>query len=140
MPAPPPPEPLTPDGVLMPDKLLVSDVEVVPDEDDVDEVSVVPVSALAGAATATTAPPKAARPNVKTAAVLAMRVLIMSVLFSKPLSGWLRKESSPALNETSTPLSVYRLALTADGPPPRRMAARNSTQPDSTGDNWELDS
>src|SRR5262245_16361743 len=40
MPAPPPPEPLTPDGVLVPDKMLVSDVddvEVVLDGDDVDE-------------------------------------------------------------------------------------------------------
>ena len=60
--------------------VLVSDVEVVPDA---------PGVALAGAAIATTVPPRAPMPNVNTAAALAMRVLIMR-------KGW-----GADLNETS---------------------------------------
>jgi hypothetical protein len=43
----------------------------------VPDAVLVPVSALAGVATASTVPPRVARPNVKMAAVLAMRALIM---------------------------------------------------------------
>ena len=61
-------------STLLPDFALLPGVTLcwplVPD------VEVVLVSALAGAAMATTVPPRAASPNVKTAAALAMRVLI----------------------------------------------------------------
>ncbi len=65
--------------VVVPDVVLVPDVEVSPDEeaDELDDEEVELVSALAGAAMATTVPPRAASPNVNRAAVLAMRVLIM---------------------------------------------------------------
>jgi hypothetical protein len=53
-----------------------SGVTLSPDVCDEDD-EVVPVSAEAGAAMATTVPPRAARPKVKSAAVLAIRVLIM---------------------------------------------------------------
>jgi hypothetical protein len=59
---------------VVPAVVLADDDEVLPD----DEVE--PVSAYAGAATATTAPPRAARPNVARAAVLAMQFLITEFL------------------------------------------------------------
>jgi len=67
-------------GFERPSVVLVPDVEVEPDV-EVDEVlsddEVEPVSALAGAAIATTVPPRAASPNAKIAAVLAIRVVII---------------------------------------------------------------
>jgi hypothetical protein len=73
--------------VLAPDGVSVPDLEVLPDEDDEGELSDdefvpdAPASALAGAAPAERAAPMAARPKVKSAAVLAMRVLIIEVPF-----------------------------------------------------------
>jgi hypothetical protein len=64
---------LVPDGVLVPDEDDVPDKDELPDEEELPDED---GAALAGAATATTAPPRAARPNVKIAAPLAMRVLI----------------------------------------------------------------
>ncbi len=85
------------DGLVVPDVVLVPDAEVVPDvvlvldvddedvdellEDEVelpdDELVAVSGAALPGVATARAVPPRAASPNVKMAAVLAIRVLIM---------------------------------------------------------------
>ncbi|TPG37088.1 hypothetical protein [Mycolicibacterium hodleri] len=80
------------------------DVDELPDGDespDEDELPDEPVSAWAGAATATTAPPRAAMPNETKAAVLAIRVLITVFLFSKAGLAWLRKGSGAPLNEIS---------------------------------------
>ena len=81
---------LAPDGVFVADGRALADVvlapelAVLPDEDDEAELpddEVEPVSALAGEAAATTAPPRAARPNVTRAAVPAIRVLNIDFLF-----------------------------------------------------------
>jgi hypothetical protein len=71
-----------------------------------------PGAALAGAATATTVPPRAASPNVNRAAVLAMRVLIMLSSFFRSLVGWSKKRIKRGPQWNLNAWSVCRHAAT----------------------------
>ena len=77
-------DPAGADEDVEPDEEVGPDADDVPDEDDEPDADDVPDAegaALAGAATVRTVPPMAAGPNTNTAAVLARRVLMISVPF-----------------------------------------------------------
>jgi hypothetical protein len=89
---------------------VVPDVEVVPDEDVEPYEDHVPDeegAALAGAAMVRAVPPRAASPNVKMAAELAMRVSIMRVPFLEAwLAGREKNRARPSMKRQCPPLSV----------------------------------